>query len=227
MKIYRGSVGILACIACLLFTWAGECRLASAEAPHADLQDAPLPSYSSSLQKGMFAVLPVPSPEVHIPKLEQRTHKLLRNVVLPAALTADMVTTYLNMTHPRRVSFIQNNTCTNGIAIVPCPPELAQSFSDLDVSGLHYFEEGGWARFMGSRDAPGVIGANIALDWAMEKFVDRKLWKKHGEFGRKESLALLGWKSGGHIWAAVENMRSIHLEEHLTVPKDSTDIYWY
>lgn len=162
-------------------------------------------------------------------KWERMVHAGLA-VAFPAALTADMVSTYLTETHPLHVSyhmticniFSNNAPPTQG----PCPPAVENELVVNDLSTNGAFQEYGWARVFGPRNAPATIGANVGLDVLMA-LVDRRLWHTGREPLRKIDLAAIGYKATNHVVLAIENMRSIHQTERNAVPPGAIDVRWY
>jgi len=160
-------------------------------------------------------------------KGERITHRLLV-VGFPAALTADMFTTGMIMTHPLHFSFHQGmcTTITNGGPPVtaPCPPEI-QALEFHETVPVAAFEEGGWAKFVGPRNAPGVIALNVLLDGVVWE-VGTRLWHRN-ECGRKAMLAVIGYKTIGHAVLAFSNVALLHRLERDFVPKSAIDVHWY
>jgi hypothetical protein len=59
-------------------------------------------------------------------------------------------------------------------------PTTASSASGVFLT--HYYtQENGWARFVGKRDAPGVVLANVLLNTGID-MLDRKLYRRGGKW---------------------------------------------
>ncbi len=232
--MFRFVTVLIAVLALVLAAPQGVAQLVAT----ADLPDAPTPALAVSIgsSSSTSGILPVMSSfaasksVVSIPKWEKVTHRGLQ-IAFPIALAADMITTYKNETHPYKVSYVAT-ICTmtiNGVSThYPCqtnPIILDLTWARKDY---HLFEEGGWAKFAGPRNAAATIGLNVGLDVLMY-YADKKLWHKNNESLRRADMALIGWKTIGHLKCAIQNIRYVNRMEKWAIPGDegATDIRWF
>jgi len=120
-------------------------------------------------------------------------------ITLWSSAAFDYTETYFNMTHPE-------NVCSAGTGLPTTTFPVCGTRPATNVEHLgNTFVEGGWARFMGGRDYPGVAGMNIALDTSIA-FTSRWLYRQGGVW-RWAGIALNFWHGAIHIQAGSSNVR--------------------
>jgi len=140
-------------------------------------------------------------------KFEKWTYHVSEFTLLGGS-AADMVTMYQSITHPLFVHYYMPQY---GVIAYTTEPG--------------FFQEAGWAKIFGPRNAPAVIGANVLLDGGA--FAASHFMYKKGGVWRKIATGLNFYKGGDHIMAGIKNERAIRAMEHYLVPPGATDVVWY
>jgi hypothetical protein len=123
----------------------------------------------------------------------------LAEATLWGGYATDMVSTVQNVTHPQWYAGF------NADHVV---------FSKEGV-----FIEGGWAKFLGNRNALGIVGANFLLDWGIMA-IDRRINIKAETGGRKwRTVKILSngsmlAKGFGHVGIGISNFRLMANQVH-------------